>query len=39
MHDIFGDLGQSEEFSSAFAKALGELWADGTEATLARYAG
>ena len=39
MHDIFGDLGRNEEFSSAFAKAIGDLWADGTETTLARYNG
>jgi len=39
MHDVFGDLGQNPEFSAAFARALGALWADGTEATLARYNG
>lgn len=37
MHDIFGDLGANASFAGAFAAALGALWSDGVEATLARY--
>jgi mannitol 2-dehydrogenase len=39
MHDIFGDLGNNEEFSSAFSAALNSLWAEGASNTLTRYIG
>jgi mannitol 2-dehydrogenase len=37
MHDIFGDLNESETFGNAFAAALKSLWGQGTEATLTDY--
>ena len=37
LSDIFGELGQSAAFSSAFGRALGALWRDGTQRTLERY--
>ena len=37
MADIYGDLRNNDVFSAAFLKALGALWAAGTEATLTRY--
>jgi mannitol 2-dehydrogenase len=39
LHDIFGELAQSEAFESAFADALGSLWHRGTRETLERYLG
>ncbi|MEM1431543.1 MAG: mannitol dehydrogenase family protein, partial [Pseudomonadota bacterium] len=36
---IYGDLADAEAFSSAFARWLGLLWAEGCDATLARYTG
>lgn len=38
MEDVFGDLAAAEPFRSAFAEALGSLWARGTAATLEGYA-
>ena len=37
MTDIFGDLSGSPVYVAAFTRALGALWAFGTEATLERY--
>jgi len=37
MEDIYGDVGRSAVFASAFSDALRALWADGTRATLTRY--
>jgi mannitol 2-dehydrogenase len=37
MKDIYGEVGNSEGFASAFAAALTALWKDGTRATLQRY--
>ena len=37
MRDVYGEIGLTEPFRSSFANALGALWADGTEAVLARY--
>ncbi|MDI6027351.1 mannitol dehydrogenase family protein [Corticibacterium sp. UT-5YL-CI-8] len=37
MEDIFGEVGHSEVFRTAFATALDALWKDGTEAVLRRY--
>ncbi|MFD1342302.1 mannitol dehydrogenase family protein [Litorisediminicola beolgyonensis] len=36
---IYGDLGSHSAFADAFARWLTDLYAEGTEATLARYAG
>ncbi|MEC9431666.1 MAG: mannitol dehydrogenase family protein [Pseudomonadota bacterium] len=35
--DIFGDLADAPAFSTAFGRALGMLWSEGTAATLQRY--
>ncbi|MBB4018278.1 mannitol 2-dehydrogenase [Chelatococcus caeni] len=37
MEDIFGDVGRSDAFRSAFAAALTALWRDGTGEVLRRY--
>ena len=37
MLDIFGDLGNHDRFTSAFANALTALWTTGTAATLTNY--
>ena len=37
MRDIFGDLGDDPRYVTAFSRALGTLWRDGTRATLTRY--
>ena len=39
MADIYGRTAQAPAFADAFARWLGALWADGTEATLRRYLG
>lgn len=39
MSDIYGEVGTSPAFAKAFAKALSDLWANGTKATLATYIG
>lgn len=39
MRDIYGDVAVSPIFAEAFARWLGKLWADGTEATLRSYLG
>lgn len=39
MEDIYGDVGKSPVFAAAFDKALNDLWANGTKATLAAYIG
>ncbi|HEY8381839.1 MAG TPA: mannitol dehydrogenase family protein [Microvirga sp.] len=38
LRDIFGDLADAPAFTAAFATALASLWAEGTRATLRRYA-
>lgn len=35
--EVFGTLGQEEPFKQAFAKALNDLWQNGTRATLKAY--
>ena len=37
MDDIYGEVGRSEVFASAFAHALAALWAHGARTTLTRY--
>lgn len=37
MEDIYGDVGKAAAFRQAFGTALGALWADGTQKTLANY--
>ena len=37
MEDIYGAVGKSAVFATAFAAALNTLWKDGTEAVLKRY--
>ena len=37
MADIYGPVGQSPVFAAAFARALGDLWRDGTSKTLSAY--
>lgn len=37
MEDIYGAVGRSPIFASAFGEALAALWRDGTRATLTRY--
>ena len=37
MADIYGPAGQSPVFAAAFARALGDLWRDGTADTLSAY--
>lgn len=36
---IYGDLAENSTFAACFEEALGAIWTDGVEATLARYAG
>ena len=37
MREVYGDLADNPIFVSAFSKALNDLWATGTSATLLRY--
>ena len=39
MRDIYGAVADAPAFRDAFARWLGALWSDGTEATLRRYLG
>ncbi|CAO3425873.1 mannitol dehydrogenase family protein [Azospirillum endophyticum] len=39
MDDVYGEVGRAQPFRDAFSAALRALWADGTRAVLARYAG
>ena len=39
MRDIYGDVADAPAFREAFARWLGLLWSDGTEATLRRFVG
>lgn len=37
MEDIYGEVGQNPVFAAAFAKALNDVWSNGTQTTLRRY--
>ena len=37
MDDVYGDVGQSERFRTAFAKSLTAIWSKGTEQALAAF--
>ncbi|MBP2301782.1 mannitol dehydrogenase family protein [Azospirillum picis] len=39
MEEVYGEVGKADAFRERFAAALRALWADGTQAVLARYVG
>ena len=39
MRDIYGAAGEAPAFREAFARWLGVIWSEGTEAALRRYVG